>query len=240
MSLPRTRAELCALVDHTLLAPEATPNQCHEFLQNALQLGVNRVCLSPSLILSAQQFLREEPAGSALTLVSVAGFPSGAHSPRVKAFEIEQLVSWAVPEIDVVADLGRLTAEDWDSVEREFRAVRAAAAGAELKIILETACLSVEQLTRACEIARECGADFVKTSTGFHPSGGASVEAVRLMAATIGGDLGIKASGGIRSAQFARDLLDAGATRLGLSQTALVLEEWDRLFGENIQKGNAR
>lgn len=240
MSIPRTRAELCTLIDHTLLTPETTPAQCQAFLREALHLGVTRVCLSPSLILSAQGFLRAEPGGSAIMLVSVAGFPSGAHSTEVKCFEIEQLVSLAVPEIDVVADFGRIVAEDWNFVEREFRALRSVSEGVELKIILESACLSIAQLTRACELARDCGADFVKTSTGFHPSGGASREAVQQMAATVGGQLGIKASGGIRSAQFARDLLDAGATRLGLSQTASVLDEWDALFGSRPVEGDTQ
>lgn len=230
MPLPRSRAELCAVIDHTMLVPEATAADSGTFLLEALQLGVSHVCVSPSLVPAVQQRMSELPQAQQPQLVAVAGFPSGAHSREVKSAEIEQLLSQSVRAVDVVANLGLITGEDWSAVHAEFLALRAAASDAKLKIILETACLTPQQITRACEIARETGADYVKTSTGFHPSGGASVAAVQLMVAAVGGVLGIKASGGIRSAAFARELLDAGATRLGLSRTSEVLNEWEALF----------
>lgn len=229
MTPPHSRAELCALIDHTMLIPEATPQDCERFLFEARDLGVARACIHPSLIPVAQAFMRDWPSDQTPRLVAVAGFPSGAHSVEVKSEEIVQLRDLSIEEIDAVANLSLIASEDWHALEAEFHALRAAAAGAELKLILETACFSPEQITRACEIARDAGADFVKTSTGFHTSGGASVAAVHCMAAAVGGELGIKASGGIRSAEFARALLDAGATRLGLSKTADLLVEWEAL-----------
>jgi deoxyribose-phosphate aldolase len=160
-------------------------------------------------------------------VATVAGFPSGKHVPAVKAQEAAQAVASGASEIDMVIDIGAALAGDLDSVRSDIEAVRAAAAGAVLKVIVESAVLLGQDghtLANACRAAEDAGADFVKTSTGFHPAGGASVRAVALMTETVGGRLGVKASGGIRTAADAVAMLDAGATRLGLSGTRAVLD----------------
>jgi len=158
-------------------------------------------------------------------VVSVAGFPSGKHVPAVKAQEAAQAVSSGAGEIDMVIDVGAALAGDLDAVRCDIMAVRAAVPTATLKVIVESAVLLGKDdrtLADVCRVAQDAGADFVKTSTGFHPAGGASVRAVALMAEAV--DLGIKASGGIRTAADAVAMLDAGATRLGLSGTRAVLD----------------
>lgn len=211
-----TRSELLAIADHTLLASDTTAAVLDTFLDAASELGVKRVCISPSL-------LPVDKRG--LEIVTVVGFPSGAHHAEVKAFEAARAVADGADEIDMVVNLGLVRAGDWVAVEAEVRAVREACAGHVLKVILETAALSDDEIVGACRAAEAGGADFVKTSTGFHAAGGASVHAVRLMAHTVGGRLGIKASGGVRTAAAVRDLAAAGATRFGLSGTSAIAAE---------------
>jgi len=154
----------------------------------------------------------------------VCGFPSGAHHAAVKAAEAAASVDQGAGEIDMVIDLGRARSGDWAGVEAEIAAVRAAApAPVVLKVIIESAVLTDDEIVAACRASEAAGADFVKTSTGFHPAGGASVGAVELMARTVGGRLGVKASGGIRTTETALAMIAAGATRLGLSASAAVL-----------------
>jgi deoxyribose-phosphate aldolase len=219
-----TRAQLAALVDHTLLKPEATAADVVALLTEAAELGVYAVCVSPSMVPVAVQ------AGG-VRVAAVAGFPSGKHVSTVKALEAAQAVASGAVEIDMVIDIGAALAGDIDVVRSDIGAVRAAidvAGAAVLKVIVESSALVTQAGTRrlaeVCRAAEDAGADFVKTSTGFHPTGGASVEAVAVMAATVGGRLGIKASGGIRTAADAVAMLDAGATRLGLSGTRAVLD----------------
>jgi deoxyribose-phosphate aldolase len=161
-------------------------------------------------------------------VAAVVGFPSGKHMPEIKAAEATLAVTFGATEVDMVIDIGAAIAGDIDAVRSEIAAVRAAVPTAVLKVIVESAALltlSDEQtLVAVCHAAQDAGADFVKTSTGFHPAGGASPAAVTLMADTVGGRLGIKASGGIRTAEAALAMLDAGATRLGLSGTRAVLD----------------
>jgi deoxyribose-phosphate aldolase len=158
----------------------------------------------------------------------VAGFPSGKHVPAVKAHEAALAVQAGAGEIDMVIDVGAALAGDVAAVRSDIEAVRAAVPRAVLKVIVESAALlaraGVGALTDVCRAAEDAGADFVKTSTGFHPAGGASVHAVAVMAETVGGRLGVKASGGIRTAAEALAMLQAGATRLGLSGTRAVLD----------------
>src|SRR5438270_7267834 len=167
-------------------------------------------------------------AGGGLRVAAVAGFPSGKHVPAVKAQEAGQAVASGAAEIDMVIDVGAALAGDLVGVRSDIEAVRAAAGGAVLKVIVESAVLLGQAgegtLADVCHAAEDAGADFVKTSTGFHPAGGASVRAVALMAATVGGRLGVKASGGIRTAADAIAMVDAGANRLGLSGTRAVLD----------------
>jgi deoxyribose-phosphate aldolase len=221
VAAPPTRAQLAALVDHTLLKPEATASDVVALVAEAADLGVYAACVSPSMVPVAVR------AGG-VRVAAVAGFPSGKHLSAVKAREAAQAVASGAAEIDMVIDVGAALAGDVDAVRSDIEAVRAAVARVVLKVIVESAVLlaSADERTLAavCRAAEDAGADFVKTSTGFHPAGGASVRAVELMARTVGGRLGVKASGGIRTAADALALLDAGATRLGLSGTRAVLD----------------
>jgi deoxyribose-phosphate aldolase len=222
-----TRAQLAALVDHTLLKPEATDADVVALVAEGTELGVYAVCVSPSMVPTAVKASGAAEAGG-VRVAAVAGFPSGKHVSEVKALEAARAVASGASEIDMVIDVGAALAGDIDAVRRDIEAVRAATAGAVLKVIAESAVLlghaSPGTLADVCRAAEDAGADFVKTSTGFHPAGGASVRAVALMSETVGGRLGVKASGGIRTPADAVAMLDAGATRLGLSGTRTVLD----------------
>lgn len=224
MSRP-TREQLAALVDHTLLKPEATSNDVVGLVAEAVELGVYAVCVSPSLVPVAVQAGRHS---SDLRVATVAGFPSGKHVSAVKALEAAQAVAAGASEVDMVIDVGAALAGQFDAVRSDIEAVRAATAGITLKVIVESAVLlsvgDARTLAEVCRAAQDAGADFVKTSTGFHPAGGATAQAVELMAKTVGELLGVKASGGIRTAADAVAMLNAGATRLGLSGTRAVLD----------------
>ncbi|BBX75054.1 deoxyribose-phosphate aldolase [Mycobacterium shinjukuense] len=222
-----TRGRLAAVVDHTLLKPEATTADVVGLVAEAAELGVYAVCVSPSMVPVAVA-----ASAGGVRVASVAGFPSGKHMSVVKAHEAAAAIDAGAHEIDMVIDIGAALAGDFDAVRSDIEAVRAAASGAVLKVIVESAVLlgrgDPHVLTRACRAAEDAGADFVKTSTGFHPAGGASVRAVELMTTTVGGRLGVKASGGIRTAADAVAMLNAGATRLGLSSTRAVLDGLSR------------
>lgn len=211
------RAELAALVDHTLLSPTATPADVAALAAEAASLGTYSICVSPSML----------PLGFTpqVKVATVCGFPSGKHTIAAKASEAAESVSNGADEVDMVIDVGRLKAGDVEHTEAEIRAVRQACpAPVVLKVIIESAALTDDEIVAACKAAEAAGADFVKTSTGYHPSGGASAEAVSLMASTVGGRLGVKASGGIRDWDAAQAMVAAGTTRLGLSGTRAVLE----------------
>jgi deoxyribose-phosphate aldolase len=214
-----TRASLARTVDHTLLKPEATDAQVAALVAEAAELGAYSVCVSPS------RLPVDVPDG--LVVCTVVGFPSGAQAGDVKAYEADQAVQDGAAEVDMVVDLGAVLAGDWDQVESDVRAVKAACGDVLLKVILETAALTPEQVVQACRRSEAGGAQYVKTSTGFHPSGGASVEAVRLLREIVGNRLGVKASGGIRDTATALAMLEAGASRLGLSGTRAVLAGLD-------------
>lgn len=218
----RSRAQVAALVDHTLLKPEATDADIVGLLAEAAELGVFAVCVSPTMV-SAAGTLANGPV-----IASVVGFPSGKHLSSVKADEARRAVVDGAVEIDMVIDVGAAIAGALDVVRADIAAVRDAVPQAVLKVIVESAALlqlrGEPLLIDTCRVAEDAGADFVKTSTGFHPAGGASPQAVELMADAVGGRLGVKASGGIRTARDAVAMLDAGATRLGLSGTRAVLD----------------
>ncbi|MBX3312816.1 MAG: deoxyribose-phosphate aldolase [Actinobacteria bacterium] len=214
------RAELARMIDHTLLAPETTPGQIAMFCAEATELGVGAVCVSPN-----QLPLPADSLPDGVAVATVIGFPSGAHRSVAKAAEARLAVLDGADELDMVIDLGAAAAEMWNAVEADIAVVRAAAPDVVLKVIIESAMLRVpERIVAACRAAEAAGADFVKTSTGFHPSGGASLEAVSVMAETVGGRLGVKASGGIRDAATALAMVDAGATRLGCSASRAILD----------------
>jgi deoxyribose-phosphate aldolase len=208
---------IARFVDHTLLKPEATTADVKATIAEAADLGAYSVCLSPSVLPV------EAPAG--LKVAVVVGFPSGKHHSSIKAAEAALAVSEGADEIDMVIDVGAALEGDYAAVEADIRAVRdAAPSPAVLKVIIESAALSDEAIVAVCRAAESAGADFVKTSTGFHPAGGASIHAVELMKSTVGDRLEVKASGGIRTAADAKAMLAAGATRLGLSSTRAVVE----------------
>jgi deoxyribose-phosphate aldolase len=211
-----TRDALASTVDHTLLKPEATAQQVAALAAEAAELGAFSICVSPNRLPVLA------PAG--VVVCTVVGFPSGAHATEVKAFEAQRAVRDGAGEVDMVVALGSVLAGDWGAVEADVAAVKAACGEVLLKVILETAALTDEQVAEACRRSEAGGAQYVKTSTGFHPTGGASVGAVRLMRETVGDRLGVKASGGIRDTASALAMLDAGASRLGLSGTRAVLD----------------
>ncbi|MET0727057.1 MAG: deoxyribose-phosphate aldolase [Acidimicrobiales bacterium] len=213
------RVTLAAMLDHTLLKPEATAEDVIAVCQEATDLGVAAVCVSPS------QLPITEGLGVGIEVCTVIGFPSGAHQPAVKAHEAEVAIAAGAAEVDMVVNLGLTVAEQWDALHTDIAAVRTSVPDTVLlKVIIESALLTDPQIVAACRVAEAAGADYVKTSTGFHPRGGASVEAVALMARTVGGRLGVKASGGIRDAATAEKMVAAGATRLGTSASRAILD----------------
>lgn len=211
-----TRAQVAAMIDHTLLKPEASSADVRALVDEATELGVYAVCVSPSMLP-----LRAE----GVTVATVVGFPSGKHHSLIKGAEARLAVEQGAREVDMVIDVGAAVAGDWNAVLADILAVRESIGfDPVLKVIIESAVLSDDAIVEVCRAAERAGADFVKTSTGFHPAGGASAHAVRLMAETVGGRLGVKASGGIRTAEAALEMIAAGATRLGLSSSRDVLD----------------
>jgi len=203
-------------IDHTLLRPEATSADVAALVAEAHELGVYSACVSPSFL------PLQMPEG--LKLAVVTGFPSGKHLSQIKAAEAAAASAAGADEVDMVIDIGAARLGRFDLTAAEIAAVRAVVPGV-LKVIIESAVLDDDAIVGACRAARDAGADFVKTSTGFHPAGGATVHAVSLMKATVGDDLQVKASGGIRNLADARAMISAGATRLGLSASAQILAE---------------
>lgn len=211
-----TRDELAKLIDHTLLKTDASHAQVAELVEEAQALGTYSVCISPSM-------LPLEMATGDVKVATVVGFPSGNHTAVTKAREAAEASEHGADEIDMVINIGLLKEGRADLVEEEIRMVREATPGL-LKVIIESAALSDDEIVAACKASEAAGADFVKTSTGFHPAGGASVHAVEIMKQTVGDRLGIKASGGIRDWDTAVAMVEAGATRLGLSGSRAVLD----------------
>lgn len=213
------QVDIAALIDHTLLKPEATMQDIAALCEVANQYRVAAICVSPSRLPVAAGLVN-----SGIEIATVCGFPSGSHQPSVKAYEAANAAQNGATEIDMVLDLGRVKSGDWASVTEDVATVRAAIdSPLVLKVIIESAALTDDEIVRCCEASEAAGADYVKTSTGFHPSGGATLAAVSLMAKTVGDRLGVKASGGIRSTQAALDMAAAGATRLGTSSTVAIL-----------------
>jgi deoxyribose-phosphate aldolase len=214
-----TRAVLARMIDDTLLEPEATDEDVARLAEEAGRLGVHAICISPSRLPLAPGVLAHGTA-----VAAVVGFPSGAHPMAVKVTEAAATVAAGANEVDMVIDLGAAMDNRWTKATAEVAAVRAAIGpSVVLKVIIETALIGLDRIASASLAAEAGGADFVKTSTGFHPSGGATVQAVAAIAAAVGGRLGIKAAGGIRTADEALAMIAAGATRIGTSHTAAIL-----------------
>ncbi len=210
---------LASLIDHTLLKPEAGPEQIQALCAEANAFEVAAICVSPSRLPILSGWLSD-----GIDICTVIGFPSGAHQAASKAAEAALAIENGATEVDMVIDLGQAKSGDWAGVEAGIALVRrVAASNVTLKVIIESGALTDDEIVAACRAAESAGANFVKTSTGFHPSGGATLEAVRLMAATVGDRLGVKASGGIRDFATASAMVEAGATRLGTSSTAAIV-----------------
>ena len=204
--------KLTSIIDHTLLAADATSAQIARLCQEAREYSFASVCVNSCRVAQARTLLE----GCPVKVCTVVGFPLGAMSTRAKAYEAGSAVEDGVDEIDMVINVGYVKDGDWDGVLDDIMAVREACKGKVLKVILETCLLTDDEIVRACRTAVRAGADFVKTSTGFS-KGGATVHAVSLMRSTVGADVGVKASGGIRDAESARAMVEAGASRLGCS-----------------------
>jgi deoxyribose-phosphate aldolase len=217
----RTSADLAQYIDHTLLKADATTADVLRVCDEALQYGFATVCVNSVNVAAAARAL----AGSAVKPIAVVGFPLGAALPSAKAFEAREAVRCGAREIDMVVNLGALKAKDYALVSRDIAEVVLAARPWPVKVILETSQLGQDEKIIACALAKAAGAAFVKTSTGFS-GGGATVEDVALMRRIVGDDMGVKASGGVRSTEDALKLLAAGANRLGASASvAIVIDQ---------------
>lgn len=215
-----TRSQLAAYVDHTLLRADASAHDVEAAVAEAAELGAYAICVSPEMLPLA--------APASLRVVTVCGFPTGQDGSEAKASQAASAFWAGAGELDMVIDLAAAHAGDFDAVQADVAAVRAEVPeGRILKVIIESASLTDEQIAGTCRAAEWAGADFIKTSTGMHPAGGATIHAVSLIAECVGGRMGIKASGGIRTATEALAMIAAGATRLGLSQTRAVLDGLD-------------
>jgi len=210
------------MIDHTLLKPEATEEQIRRLCAEAREYNFAAVCVNPTWV----RLCAEELSDSPVKVCSVIGFPLGATTPEVKAYEAEQVIADGAQEVDMVINIGALKSKDYQLVERDIAAVVqvAHAHDAIVKVIIETGLLTEEEKIKACELAKAAGADYVKTSTGFGP-GGATVDDVRLMRRVVGPEMGVKAAGGIRTAEVAREMIAAGATRLGASAGVKIVRQ---------------
>jgi deoxyribose-phosphate aldolase len=216
-------AEIARLIDYTLLKPEASRDQVIKLCDEAQLHHFASVCVNPVYVKLCVERLKNV---ADIAVCTGVGFPLGAVLPEVKAFEAERAIADGATEIDMVQNVGALKSGDIALLRRDMGEVVAVvhAHGATCKVILETALLSDEEIETACRVAKEIGADFVKTSTGFGP-GGATVEAVALMRRTVGPEMGVKASGGIRTYADAKAMIAAGATRLGASAGVQIVKE---------------
>jgi deoxyribose-phosphate aldolase len=212
---------LAGMIDHTLLKPDATPDQVAQLCFEARKHGFASVCVNPAWVRLCAQLL----AGSPVKVCTVIGFPLGASAPEVKAFECRNALEHGATEIDMVINIGALKARDLDLAARDIRGVVAAARDRDaiVKVIIEAVLLTDEEKTIACLLAKEAGADFVKTSTGF-AGGGATVHDVALMRRVVGPDMGVKAAGGVRTYADAESMIKAGATRIGASAGVKIIQ----------------
>jgi deoxyribose-phosphate aldolase len=210
---PVSNQELAGMIDHTLLKPEATADQITKLCQEALQYQFKSVCINPFWVPLAAMLLK----GSKVNVCTVIGFPLGSIPTEAKAEEVREAVRSGATEVDMVINIGALKSGQYDGVLHDIQAVvHAAKRSTVVKVILETGLLTDSEKVKACELAKEAGADFVKTSTGFG-TGGATVEDIALMRKTVGEKMGVKASGGIRDYETAMAMIHAGANRIGAS-----------------------
>ncbi|MEE1130844.1 MAG: deoxyribose-phosphate aldolase [Caryophanon sp.] len=207
-----------AMIDHTLLKQDATKEQIEQICAEAKQYVFASVCVNPTWIELAASLLQ----GTDVKVCTVIGFPLGASTSAVKAFETRDAIEKGATEIDMVINVGELKGGNFDYVQKDIEAVVNAANGTLVKVIIETCLLTDDEKVKACELAVAAGADFVKTSTGFS-TGGATKEDIALMRKTVGPDLGVKASGGVRSLEDMQAMIDNGATRIGASSGVAIM-----------------
>ncbi|WP_159157419.1 deoxyribose-phosphate aldolase [Enterococcus faecalis] len=211
--------ELNRMIDHTILKPEATEAAVQKIIDEAKEYNFFSVCINPCWV----AFASEQLADTDVAVCTVIGFPLGANTPEVKAYEAADAIKNGANEVDMVINIGALKSKQYDYVRQDIQGVVDAAKGKALvKVIIETALLTDEEKVKACELAKEAGADFVKTSTGFS-TGGAKVADIRLMRETVGPDMGVKASGGVHNAEEALAMIEAGATRIGASTGVAIV-----------------
>ncbi|EOL79550.1 deoxyribose-phosphate aldolase [Enterococcus faecalis EnGen0280] len=211
--------ELNRMIDHTILKPEVTEAAVQKIIDEAKEYNFFSVCINPCWV----AFASEQLADTDVAVCTVIGFPLGANTPEVKAYEAADAIKNGANEVDMVINIGALKSQQYDYVRQDIQGVVDAAKGKALvKVIIETALLTDEEKVKACELAKEAGADFVKTSTGFS-TGGAKVADIRLMRETVGPDMGVKASGGVHNAEEALAMIEAGATRIGASTGVAIV-----------------
>jgi deoxyribose-phosphate aldolase len=212
-------ASLARYIDHTILKPEASLQDVTRVCDEAKQFKFASVCVNPSYI----GYVARQLEGSGVAPCCVIGFPLGAHTPEAKAYEAADAAGNGAKEVDMVINVGAVKSNDWQLVKRDIEAVVNAAKGRALvKVIIETCLLTDEEKVKACAVSKMAGADFVKTSTGFS-TGGATVEDVSLMRETVGREMGVKASGGVKTYEDAVSMVKAGASRLGTSSGAAIV-----------------
>lgn len=214
------RFELAKMMDHTILKAVATPADVKNICEEALKINAASVCVNPFHVPQVKELL----AGSDVKVCTVVGFPLGANTSEVKAFETKDAIGKGAEEVDMVINIGALLAGDTETVYKDIQAVVDAANGTLVKVIIETCYLNDEQKRIACELSLKAGADFVKTSTGFG-TGGATPHDIELMRSVVGNQMKIKASGGIRAYEDAMAVVAATADRLGVSASLAILEE---------------
>ncbi len=216
-----TTNEIARLIDHTLLKADASREAVIRLAEEAKQYRFASVCVNPAQVKTAYEVLKDTPDVKVCTVI---GFPLGATTPEVKAFEAREAIAAGATEVDMVINIGALKDKQDDLVEQDIRAVVEAAKGKALtKVIIETCLLTDEEKERACRLAVKAGADFVKTSTGFS-TGGATTADIALMRKTVGPDIGVKASGGVRSLEDVKAMIQAGATRIGSSSGVSIVK----------------
>lgn len=206
--------------DHTLLAANATRSEVEQLCKEAKECDFMSVCVNPYFVPLA----KKELAGSDVKVCTVIGFPLGQMSTKAKVFEANDAVKMGADEVDMVINVSALKDQDYDYVRNEIHEIKKACEGKLLKVILECCYLSKEEIKKASELAKEAGADFVKTSTGFG-KGGAKAEDVKIMRETVGSDMGVKAAGGIHTLADFKAMVDAGANRIGCSHSIQIMEE---------------
>lgn len=210
--IKKVNLQIAQMIDHTLLKPEATQEEIGKLCEEAKKFHFATVCVNPTNVSFAANLLK----GSGVGVDVVVGFPLGAATSKVKAIEAQDAIANGATEIDMVINIGAIKSGNYELVLNDIKTVREATKGYILKTILETSLLTDKEIVKACELAKEGGADFVKTSTGFG-SGGATIKDVRLMRKTVGPTIGIKAAGGIHTQEEATQMIEAGATRIGAS-----------------------